>query len=338
MTKTSRPVPGTLHQPFVFACPVCQEPLEVVAPQRVWCPVDELTFECREGIWRFLPPERAAALAQFRREYETVRRNEVRGSDNPAFYRMLPFVMEKSQQISQIKKIFSLRALRPLRLNSDWMQRARSFKVLVDRVVRPLEVQLKRPLRILDLGAGNGWLSNRLAQRGHVMAAVDLGVDEWDGLGASRHYETKFTCLQAEFDHLPLEDNQVDLAIFNASFHYSVNYEVTLREALRVLRPEGKMVVLDTAVYQHQSSGQQMVAEREAAFLQQHGFASNALPSENFLTYGRIQELASTVNVNWQLFWPVPAWRRLIRQLKVKLRRQREPAKFPLIMGQANSP
>jgi SAM-dependent methyltransferase len=196
-----------------------------------------------------------------------------------------------------------------------------------------LEGKSQRPLKILDLGAGNGWLSNRLAARGHTLAAVDLGINDWDGLGAHRHYETDFICLQAEFDHLPLEDNQVDLVIFNASFHYSVNYEVTLREALRVLRPEGWVVVMDTAVYQNQSSGQQMVAEREAAFLRQHGFASNTLPSENFLTYGRIQELATAVNLQWQLIWPIPTWRRLARWLKVKLRRQREPAKFPLLVG-----
>jgi len=95
------------------------------------------------------------------------------------------------------------------------------------------------------------------------------------------------------------------------------------------------VVVLDTAVYQHRASGQQMVKEREAAFLQQYGFASNTLPSENFLTYGRIKELGTAVNINWRIIWPIPAWRRLARQIKVKLRGQREPARFPLLVGRA---
>ena len=69
-----------------FVCPVC---LGVLAQsgEALRCPVDELTFVCEAGIWRFLPPQRAAALAQFRQEYETVRRQEGRGSDDPAFYR-----------------------------------------------------------------------------------------------------------------------------------------------------------------------------------------------------------------------------------------------------------
>ena len=96
-------------------------------------------------------------------------------------------------------------------------------------------------------------------------------------------------------------------------------------------------MVVDTAVYQQQSSGQQMVAEREVAFLQQHGFASNALPSENFLAYGRLHVLATALNLEWQLIWPLPRWRRRVRWLKVKLRRQREPAQFPLLVGKLNS-
>ena len=322
---------------FSFACPVCRGKVEWISAAAVRCPADDLTFNCEAGIWRFLPPGRAAALAQFRQEYETVRRQEGRGSDDPAFYRALPFVVENGTQINADDADFSSRSFggaqdKPLRLVADWVERARSFGVLVERVIRPLEAQGQRPLKILDLGAGNGWLSNRLAARGHALAAVDLGVNDWDGLGAHRQYETDFTCLQAEFDQLPLENKQVDLVIFNASFHYSVNYEVTLREALRVLRPEGQMVVMDTAVYRHHASGQQMVAEREAAFMRQYGFASNALSSENFLTYGRINEIATAVDRNWRLIWPIPTWRRWVRRAKVAVRRQREPAQFPLIV------
>ena len=300
-----------------------------MSAEAVCCPVDGLTFGCEAGIWHFLPPKRAEALAQFRREYETVRQWEGRGSDDPAYYRALPFVRKNG---TQMNADVSLRSSRTLRSNSDWAVRARSFEVLVEEVIRPLEMARKRPLRILDLGAGNGWLSNRLAARGHQLAAVDLAVNERDGLGAQRHYDSCFTCLQAEFDHLPLDDNQADLVIFNASFHYSVNYEVTLREALRVLRADGWVVVLDTAVYQHQASGQQMVAERERQFKKMVGFASNALPSENFLTPARLNQLVAHLNLHWRAIDTVPRWRRLVRWLKVALRGQREPAQFPIII------
>ena len=329
---------------FVFACPVCLGELEELGADSLHCSVDDLTFGFEAGIWRFLPPERATALAQFRQEYETVRRSEGRGSDDPAFYRALPFVRgngtrmnaddtEMNQQISQNKKIGkkSDKSAQSLMKNS-WKERARRYERLVGQVVTPFEQSWQRPLKILDLGAGNGWLSNRLAARGHVVAAVDLGVNEWDGLGAHRHYETDIVCVQAEFDKLPLAAGQVDLAIFNASLHYAVDVAVTLGEAVRVLRPGGWVVVVDTAVYQHPASGQQMVAEREAAFLQRYGFASNALPSENFLTPARLNQLAAALRLRWRKIETVPTWRRWIRRAKVALRRQREPAQFPIII------
>ena len=46
----------------------------------------------------------------------------------------------------------------------QWSVRARTFEALVAKVVWPLERD--RPLDVLDLGAGNGWLSYRLALRG----------------------------------------------------------------------------------------------------------------------------------------------------------------------------
>lgn len=294
--------------PPPFVCPVCRGVL-TQSGEALRCPVDELTFVCEAGIWRFLPPQRAAALAQFRQEYETVRRQEGRGSDDPAFYRALPFVADPA-----------------------WAGRGHSYKGLLAQVIRPFTQKAQRPLRILDLGAGNGWLSHRLAAEGHVLTAVDLGVNRRDGLGAHVHYPTKFTCLQAEFDQLPLNDGWADLVIFNASFHYSVKYEATLHEALRVLSETGQVVVVDTAVYQHPGSGQQMVAEREAAFVRQVGFASNALPSENFLTPARLDEIAQALRLRWQRVDTVPAWRRWVRRAKVAWRGQREPAQFPLIL------
>ena len=291
-----------------FVCPVCQGALAQVT-DGLHCGADNLTFRCEDGIWRYLPPQRAATLAQFREEYEMVRQQEGRGSDDPAFYRALPFVADPS-----------------------WAVRAQSYEVLLAQVIRPFAQKTKRPLRILDLGAGNGWLSHRLAEAGHEVTAVDLGVNARDGLGVHIHYPTQFACLQAEFDHLPLEDGWADLVIFNASFHYSVNYEATLQEAVRVLHGDGQVVVVDTAVYQHAASGQQMVAEREAAFVNQYGFASNALPSENFLTPQRLADISMTLQLQWQRLETVAGWQRWVRRAKVAWRQQREPAQFPLIL------
>ncbi len=300
---------------FHFACPICHTPLVAAAASRQRCPRDGHVYEQCENIWRFLTPDRQAYYAPFMREYQIVRQAEQRGSPDAAYYRALPF-----QDVTG-------------RFSHDWQIRAQSFRTLERGVARPLEQELNRALHIVDLGAGNGWLSYRLAQCGYDVAAVDLLVNPSDGLGAYAYYDVVFTPIQADFDQLPFVEAQADLVIFNASLHYSANYETTLREALRVLRPNGRMVILDSPVYRSANSGAQMVREREAAFTQKYGFPSNALPSENYLTRQRLESLAQTLRVRWRFIRPFYGWHWALRPWKARLLRHREPAQFFVIVG-----
>src|SRR5512134_1648339 len=211
----------------LFICPRCRTRLERNTPDRVTCPRDGLEFRKETGIWRFLLPESEAHYARFIADYEAIRGYEQRGSSSAAYYRALPF-----KDLSG-------------RYQADWRIRARSFNVLVKNVLTRLQDPLERPLKIIDLCAGNGWLSNRLSAQGDRVIAVDLLVNEEDGLGAWKHYEHSFTPVQAEFNHLPIMDRFADAVIFNASFHYSESYAETLKEALRVLSPEGQIVIID---------------------------------------------------------------------------------------------
>ena len=230
-----------------------------------------------------LLPEREAVFQQFIREYETVRQAEGRGSLSAAYYQALPY-----QDLSQ-------------RMSADWQIRAASCRVFLRQVLAPLEKAGAHPLRILDLGAGNGWLSNRLAARGHQVVAVDLATNDFDGLGCFRFYETTFVPVQAEFDRLPFMDRSVDLVLFNASLHYSTCYENTLAESLRVLDAGGQLIVLDTPFYRDRTSGEKMVQERQTQFSERYGFPSNALTSENFLTYQRLSDLAAGLDLSCQI-------------------------------------
>ncbi|MCS7313271.1 MAG: class I SAM-dependent methyltransferase [Acidobacteria bacterium] len=128
-----------------------------------------------------------------------------------------------------------------------------------------------------------------MAGRGHIVVAVDLITNSWDGLGAHGHYDEAFLPVQAEFDRLPFAEGQFDVAVFNASLHYSTDYGITLTEALRVLHLDGRVVVMDLPVYRDAASGHQMVQGREAEFVRKYGFPSDAIPSEHYLTYGRLQ-------------------------------------------------
>ncbi len=299
--------------PFLYACPSCGIPLQSVTADEWRCPAEGLSYRRIDGIWRFLTPPALARYAQFMAEYELVRRSEGRGSPDPAFYCALPF--------------------RDLtgRFTRDWQIRAASYRALVRKVVEPLERRLHNPLKAADLGAGNGWLSYRLAQRGHQSAAVDLLTNPLDGLGAWVHYDAGFVPVQAEFDRLPFQSEQMDLVVFNASLHYSTGYPATLAEAWRLVRPGGALVILDSPIYHRSTSGEQMVREREAHFRETVGFPSNALPSENFLTYDRLGALGQTLGIRWQMDTPAYGLTWMLRPWKARLKGAREPATFALV-------
>lgn len=297
-----------------FACPRCRASLETVSPDELHCPNDGLRFARHAGIWHLLLPERVPVFEQFIRDYERIRRAEGRGTADPAYYRALPY--------------FDLSR----RMSADWRIRAASFDVFLAQVFHPL-ARLEAPLTVLDLGAGNGWLSNRLAAHGHHLIAVDLMTNDFDGLGCFRYFEHSFTPAQAEFERLPFADASADLVIFNASLHYTVDLGVTLAEALRVLTPQGRLVILDSPVYHDAHSGAQMVKEREGQFLRQYGFASNALPSKNYLTYAEIKALGEKCSLHWQILSPFYGLAWALKPLKARLLRQREPAKFHVLVG-----
>jgi ubiquinone/menaquinone biosynthesis C-methylase UbiE len=215
-----------------------------------------------------------------------------------------------------------------------WHTRAASYNTFIKHVITPLEQARQRPLTILDIGAGNGWLSYRLSTRGHAVAAVDLLTNRFDGLGARSFYDRPFPAIQAEFDHLPLLDGAADVVVYNASFHYSTNYEQTLSEARRVLQNNGIATIIDSPIYQSGDSGRQMVLERKAQFSKDFSRAGDALSSENYLTYARLDQLAHSEGLTWRFVWPVPAWRRRIRQWRSRWSGRREPAQFPVLLAQ----
>lgn len=274
----------------------------------------------RDGIWDALPAERAARYAAFVADYEKIRSAEGRGSRNPEYYLALP-----ERDLSG-------------RNQSQWDIRSRTYRCLVSHLLEPLEHSDPPQRKVLDLGAGNCWLSYRLALRGHFPVAVDLLLNPLDGLGAAEHYQRRvpglFPRFRAELDRLPFADGQFDIAIFNASFHYSEDYTRTLAEALRCLRRPGKMIIADTPWYTRQQSGEAMLQERQTFFKAMYGFASNSLPSLEFLTDDRLEALEKEFVLRWNILDPDYGLQWRLRPFIARLRRRREPSRFRIYVAE----
>jgi SAM-dependent methyltransferase len=277
-------------------------------------------LQTENGIWKALPPDREAHFLRFMREYQIVRAAESRGSPSSEYYLALPH-----HDLSGCNEF-------------QWVIRSRTFRSIEDSILPGLEGRRRSPMKTLDLGAGNGWLSYRLALRGHQPVAVDLLTNDQDGLGAAAHFgkhlPVLFPRFQAELDRLPFVDSQFDLAIFNASLHYSEDYERTLRETVRCLRAKGIIIIADTAWYRRDQSGRQMLAERHRAYLSQYGFASDSIASLEYLTDERLRTLERRLGLRWRIHSPFYGVRWAMRPLMARLRRRREPSRFRIYVAE----
>lgn len=259
----------------------------------------------------------AATRQRFLDDYIKIRHAEGRGSDDAAYYLALPY-----RDITG-------------RLQFQWDIRGKSYRCLERRVLPPIEKQFGRPLRVADLGAGNCWLSYRMALRGHQPIAIDILGDPLDGLAAGRHYQqqTPFPRLNAEFDALPLATKSIDLAIYNASIHYSTDYRRTLSEVRRCLRPGGWFVIVDSPVYRRREHGEMMRRERHQQFQSTYGFASDTLQSIEFFDEPMLNELGSELRISWRIYRPWYGWQWALRPWKARWQGNRPPSRFWILAG-----
>lgn len=276
--------------------------------------------QCREGVWHALSPERIQYFDRFMHDYESIRNAEGRGSTNSEHYLALPFEDTSG-------------------LNSEqWAIRARSFLAIEREIVSPLARSHGRPLRILDLGAGNCWMSFRLALQGHLPVAVDLQINDQDGLGAAVHYSSRiqplFPRIRSEVDRLSFSSFSFDLVIFNASFHYSEDYEHTFAEALRCIKPGGSIVIADTPWYAEEESGKRMVKEKHQRFKAVYGFPSDSIPSLEFLTPDRIHRLQEKFHLKWRTIKPFYGIQWHLRPLRAMLKGRRPPSQFRIYVAE----
>jgi len=118
----------------------------------------------------------------------------------------------------------------------------RSWKALAETLLKLLP-----PLRIADLGAGEGTLSQLLAQRASHVIAVDIS-EKMVEFGTRTARENGFSNLEFRLGDLespPIDESSIDLALFSQSLHHALRPARALAAAAKLVRPGGRVVVLD---------------------------------------------------------------------------------------------
>lgn len=97
---------------------------------------------------------------------------------------------------------------------------------------------------VADLGCGAGFLAVWLAERGAHVIAVDHS-ERMLAAARSRAPVRGIVFRQGELDALPLGDGEVAAAFSNLVWHHLPDHDAAAREAFRILRPGGCVVISD---------------------------------------------------------------------------------------------
>jgi ArsR family transcriptional regulator len=147
------------------------------------------------------------------------------------------------------------------RLGKDYVP-GKSWKSLAEALLR-----LMPPMVIGDLGAGDGSFSLLLAQSASRVIAVDSSAKmiEFAREQALRHEVKNVDYRLGDMEEIPIDDATVDLVFFSQSLHHALHPDRAVQEAWRILRPGGRIAILDLAKHRFEEA-REMYADEWLGF------------------------------------------------------------------------
>src|SRR5450432_1111540 len=133
----------------------------------------------------------------------------------------------------------------------------RSWKGIAEALLK-----LMPPMVIADLGAGEGTISQLMAQRARKVIAIDNSekMVEFGAALARTHGIANMEYRLGELEDVPIRAGTVDLAFLSQALHHAVHPEKAIGEAWRILKKGGRIAILDLSRH-HFEEAREMYAD-----------------------------------------------------------------------------
>jgi len=108
-------------------------------------------------------------------------------------------------------------------------------------------LHLTPKIKVADLGAGEGLISQLLARRADSVVCVDNSPKMVE-VGSELARKNGFGNLSyklGDIEEVPLKEGSVDLALLSQALHHAQHPQKAVEEAFRILKPGGQLVVID---------------------------------------------------------------------------------------------
>ena len=147
------------------------------------------------------------------------------------------------------------------RLGKDYVP-GKSWKGVAEALLR-----LMPPMVIADLGAGEGAFALLLAQQATKVIAVDTSAKmiEVGRELVARNDVKNVEYRLGDMEEVPIEDAAIDLVFFSQSLHHALHPDRAAHEAWRILKPGGRIVILDLVKHRFEEA-REMYADEWLGF------------------------------------------------------------------------
>lgn len=127
----------------------------------------------------------------------------------------------------------------------EWMIRTASAKKLINYLSKK-----NKPLKILEVGCGNGWLSNQLAGiENSEVTGLDINAVELKQAEKVFHNNRQLKFVYGEIDSTLLSNCKFDVVIFAASIQYFQSLKEIIDAVLNILGKSGEIHIMDSPFY-----------------------------------------------------------------------------------------
>jgi ubiquinone/menaquinone biosynthesis C-methylase UbiE len=183
----------------------------------------------------------------------------------------------------------------------EWIARKRSSNRLIKHIRA-----MKRPLNILEIGCGNGWLAHRLATiPGANVTGFDINLEELEQ--AARVFCGLPNLRFAHGDSFFIRPSEklYDMVVFAASIQYFPDIDIIIKDVLNHLQPHGSIHIIDSHFYKPADVA--AAKQRTAMHFESLGF-----PSMSYHYFHHSLEALEPFNYR-VLYNPNAPWNRLRR-------------------------
>ena len=159
----------------------------------------------------------------------------------------------------------------------------RSWKGVAEALLK-----LMPPMVIADLGAGEGTISQLMAQRAKRVIAIDNSekMVEFGAELARKHGIGNMEYRLGDLEKVPIRSGTVDLAFLSQALHHARHPQRAVAEARRILKPGGRIAVLDLNRH-HFEEAREMYADVWLGFTE--------LELERYLKEGGFKDVETAV-------------------------------------------